>query len=79
MAVLKKEKSVLLQNEVERASKKAVGRSGTHGENEICWQSDIGTHRIGSRATVMVQSIAPGAHNTFSLSADTNEWTGRAV
>lgn len=38
-----------------------------------------GRHRIGSRATVMVQSIAPGAHNTFSLSADTNEWTGRAV
>lgn len=38
-----------------------------------------GKHRIGSRATVMVQSIAPGARNTFSLSADTNEQTGRAV
>lgn len=38
-----------------------------------------GRHRIGSRATVMVQSIAPGARNTFSLSADTNEQTGRAV
>lgn len=35
-----------------------------------------GRHRIGSRATVMVQSIAPGARNTFSLSADTNEQTG---
>ncbi len=38
-----------------------------------------GSHRIGSRATVMVQSIAPGARNTFSLSADTNEQTGGAV
>lgn len=38
-----------------------------------------GRHQIESRATVMVQSIAPGARNTFSLSADTNEQTGLAV